>query len=226
MTESLPQLEREYIAKLVATLNDILTNCLVAVYLFGSASYGAYEPGISDLDVQAIISSPLPRATYWKLATQLGHSAIPCPAHKLEFVLYTKDAVRAAHPQFELNFNTGDGMTDYVCLDPSQEAARWFLLDIASGREKGVALLGPPPATVFAEPRRDRVVAAIVDCIHWHLQHEPTSANTIMNACRAWRFVETANWGSKLRAGDAIVCLNTQSSKILSRRTSDHLLEW
>ncbi|KAK0200506.1 hypothetical protein DFS33DRAFT_1362173 [Desarmillaria ectypa] len=141
MTESLPQPEQEYLVKLVATLNDVLTNCLVAVYLFGSASYSPYESGISDLDVQAIIFSPLPQSTYRKLATQLGHSAIPCAARKPEFVLYTKDAV----------FNTGDGMTDYVCLDPSQEATHWFL-DIASGREKGVALLGPPPATVFAEP--------------------------------------------------------------------------
>ncbi len=168
MTELLPQPEQGYLAKLITTLDDTLTNCLIAVYLFGSASYGAYEPGISDLDVQAVIFSPLPQSTYRKLATQLGNSTIPCPARKLEFVLYTKDAVAAANPQFELNFNTGDGMADYFCLDPSQEATHWFLLDIVSGREKEVALLGPPPDTVFAEPRHDTVVTAIVDCIEWH----------------------------------------------------------
>ncbi|PBK60965.1 hypothetical protein ARMSODRAFT_1065711, partial [Armillaria solidipes] len=125
------------LAKLITALDHTLANCLNAVYLFGSASYGAYEPGISDLDVQAVISSPLPQSTYRELATQLGHSTIPCPARKLEFVLYTKDAVAAANPQFKLNFNTGDGMADYVCLDPSQEATHWFLLDIASGGERG-----------------------------------------------------------------------------------------
>ncbi|KAK0186948.1 hypothetical protein F5146DRAFT_1062938 [Armillaria mellea] len=88
-------------------------------------------------------------------------------------------------------------MTDYVCLDPFQEATHWFLLDIASGREKGVALLGPPPKTVFAKPQHDQVVAAIVDCVEWHCQHESGSANVIMNACRAWRFTETKEWGSK-----------------------------
>ncbi|KAK0436005.1 hypothetical protein EV421DRAFT_1892465 [Armillaria borealis] len=139
-------------------------NGLIAVYLFGSASYGEYEPGISDLDVQAIISSPLPQSTYRKLATQLGHRAILCLARKLEFVLYTKDAV------------AGDGMTDY------------FLLDIASGRERD---------TMFAEPRHDRVFAAIVDCIEWRRQHESVSANATINACRTWRFTETGTWGSK-----------------------------
>ncbi|PBK88698.1 hypothetical protein ARMGADRAFT_1054854 [Armillaria gallica] len=137
MTELLPQPEQEYLVKLITILDNTLTNCLIAVYLFGSASYGAYEP------------------------------IIPCPTRKLEFVVYTKEVVAAANPQFELNFNTSDGMTDY-------EATHWFLLDIASGREKGVALLGPPPDTVFAKPRHDTVVAAIVDCIEWHRQHEST----------------------------------------------------
>ncbi|KAK0219008.1 hypothetical protein IW262DRAFT_1462628 [Armillaria fumosa] len=125
MTESLPQPEREYLAKLITTLDDTPTNFLVAVYLFGSASYGVYELGISD--------PPLPQYTYRKLAAQLGHSATLCRARKPEFVLYAKDAVATANPQFEMNFNAGGGMTDYVCLDPSREVIHWFLLDIASG---------------------------------------------------------------------------------------------
>jgi predicted nucleotidyltransferase len=58
-TLNLPQPELQYLHTLTATLTAELESQLKAVYLFGSASYGAYEPGKSDLDVTVIIDSPL-----------------------------------------------------------------------------------------------------------------------------------------------------------------------
>ncbi len=45
----------------------------------------------------------------------------------------------------------GDGMVDYVRLDPSQEGARSFLLNFTTGREKGS--FPPSSTTVLAVPR-------------------------------------------------------------------------
>ncbi|KAK0477571.1 hypothetical protein IW261DRAFT_1294546, partial [Armillaria novae-zelandiae] len=152
------------------------------MYLFGSASYGAYELGISDLGVQVVISSSLPQSTYCKLATQLGHGAILCLERKPEFVLYAKDAVATANPQFQMNFNTGGGMTDYVCCDRSQEAMSYtgfFLISCLVERNG------------HFQKQCSLFVAAIVDYVGWDRQDEYVSANAIMNACKAWRFTET-----------------------------------
>jgi predicted nucleotidyltransferase len=58
-TLKLPQPEIQYLHSLTDILQAELNVQLKAVYLFGSASYGAYEPGRSDLDLAVIIDSSL-----------------------------------------------------------------------------------------------------------------------------------------------------------------------
>lgn len=168
MSTSLPAPETAYLNALSAVLQQTLGPMLVGVYLFGSAAYGAYEAGLSDLDVQAVIAQPLiaqplTEAEYRALATAISHAALPCPARKLEFVLYTRAAVAtpSRRPQFALNFNTGAGLPGHLGLDPAAEASHWFVLDIALGRELGRALMGPPPAEVFAPLPREWVLSAL-----------------------------------------------------------------
>jgi hypothetical protein len=45
---------------------------------------------------------------------------------------------------FELNLDTGERMDDHLGLDPAEEAAHWFLLDLAAAREHSIGLAGPP----------------------------------------------------------------------------------
>lgn len=59
MQNSLPKNVSTYLAELVKRVTNYLEEDLVGVYLFGSASYDALEPGQSDLDVQAVVREPL-----------------------------------------------------------------------------------------------------------------------------------------------------------------------
>jgi len=106
---SLPQAEIEYLEALRDAVQRKLGPHLLGLYLFGSAGCGAYERGVSDLDVQAVVDAPLPDAEKRALAALLSHAVLPCPARKLEFVCYARGAVNPAsrRPRFELNFNTG-----------------------------------------------------------------------------------------------------------------------
>ena len=201
---ALPDQEIAYLDQVVKTLQTHLERSLVGIYLFGSAAYSAYEPGVSDLDVQAVVIESLSNWERKEVAGLLSHETLACPAKRLEFVCYARASICAAsrHPQFELNFNTGAGEQDHLSLDPGEEPSHWFLLDIAMGRALGRSLMGPKPAQVFAPVPRLWQLEAIADSLLWHREHEPTSTNTVLNACRGWRYAVTGAFGSKF-AGTA-----------------------
>ncbi|KZV84760.1 hypothetical protein EXIGLDRAFT_654665 [Exidia glandulosa HHB12029] len=201
---NLPSAEREYLASVVNALHDICGDELLGVFLVGSASYGAYQAGISDIDVQAVASDTITEASILTIASRLSHSQIPCPARLLEFVLYTKSAARALteQPRWSLNLNTGAQRgKDTVQLEPDPDAGQhWFLLDLACARELGRTLYGSEDtAQVFAAPERAWVLNALHQCVLWFVEHDPNNTSAVLNACRAWRWSVDQVWGSKLQ---------------------------
>lgn len=200
MSTNLPEEVQVHLAEIVRRLQDVLESRLVGVYLFGSAGYGAYEPGVSDSDVQVVCSEPLKHADKESLIGSLIQETLPCPARKLELVIYSRDAVRtpSRSPRFELNLNTGPHQSDHTSFDPSSESSHWLLLDIAMGRELGRCLHGLPATEVFAALPRDWILEAIGTSIEWHQENELTSANSVLNACQGWRYITTDTFGSKL----------------------------
>ena len=108
----------EYLDALVRRLAAV-TN-LHAVYLVGSAARGAYEHGRSDVDVIAVTARPSSQAT--KEALAAAAESLPCPARKLELVVYARGADR-----HELNVNTGE----LVHFSADDDPAFWFVLDRA-----------------------------------------------------------------------------------------------
>ena len=102
---------------------------------------------------------------------------------------------------FELDLNTGADESDHVGLDPAAEAAHWFVVDRS--------IRGPAGGRCSAAaPRRSRlgpageVLAALGDSLDWHAIHESTSPDSVLNACRAWRWTRTGRWTSKRAAAE------------------------
>jgi hypothetical protein len=198
-TNPLPPEVARYTAEVVSRLRALLGEELLGSYLIGSASLGGYEPGLSDLDIIAVCASPLELPAKQAMAAALDHRALPCPARGLEFVLYAKAAVATpSRPlRFELNFNTGAGMAWRLSVNPADDAAHWFLIDLDIARRHGVALAGPPASELLAPLPRAWVLEAVRDSLTWHSQAEPVSANNVLNACRAWRYAEEGVWSTK-----------------------------
>jgi hypothetical protein len=144
---------------------------------------------------------------YQHLCSHITHTSLPCPARKLELVIYTLSTIQnlTRFPQFSLNFNTGANMGDHVTLDPTQEAGHWFLLDLAVGRELGVALLGPDPKGLIGEVKREWVIDALRESVNWWERNEGTSADAVLNACRGWRWVRCGVWESKVEGAKWVV---------------------
>jgi hypothetical protein len=174
----------EYGEELVARLTDAVE--LQAVYLVGSGAHGDFVPGQSDVDVIAVVPRRLAEAD--KRALVIAAESLPCPGRKLELVVYA-----VGRDDYELNLNTGE----LVSFDPANDPSFWFVIDRAIAQEHAVPLLGPAWRDLFAPVDRGDVVAALHESLDWHERREANEANAVLNACRAWRWVEDGEWLSK-----------------------------
>lgn len=176
-----------YLERLVAAARSVAD--LDAVYLGGSAALGAYQPGASDVDVVMVTARSLSLPERQALAA--AAEAVPCPARKLELVVYPRGS-----GAWEINLNTGE----HVSFDPSEEPAFWFVLDRAAAERHALPLHGPPWRELFEPVPRDDVLSALVESLRWHEENQPASRDAVLNAVRAWRWLESGEWGTKPEA--------------------------
>jgi predicted nucleotidyltransferase len=186
MGEIAPELV-PYLGELVRRLSAVTE--LDAVYLFGSAAQGAYEHGRSDVDVIAVTARPSSREVKRALAD--AAESLPCPAHKLELVVYARGAER-----HELNVNTGE----LVHFSPDDDPDFWFVIDRAIAEQYAIPLLGPPWGEVFAPVPREAVLVALDGALAFDAWDDPNAATLAAARARIWR--ETGEWVSKKRAAE------------------------
>jgi Domain of unknown function (DUF4111) len=75
-----------------------------------------------------------------------------------------------------------------------------LLLHFAVCRRAGVAVAGPAPVQVFAEPPRGWLLERAAAELRWAVRHGDF-AYRVLNACRAWRYLEGDVLGSKVEGG-------------------------
>jgi hypothetical protein len=181
---------------------------LTGIYLFGSAALADYHPPRSDLDVAVVAERPLAVEEKERLAADLDHRNLPCPARKLELVVYERGRLARGDVSFELDLNTGPGLQRWR-TDAADSPSHWYVIDVSIGRAHGRALAGPPADAVFPEQEDRRIREAIRESLDWHVRHAATGddsesatpADLVLNACRGWRFLEERQWSSKGEAG-------------------------
>jgi Domain of unknown function (DUF4111) len=185
-----------------ALLGRLLGDNLAAVYLGGSGALGGVASD-SDVDLVAVCHTAPSTEADRAVAAALGELAMTWPLRGLEFVLYTRAAVAAParRPCFELNLDVGPRMPYRLSLDPASEPAHWFLLDLDMLRGHGRPLAGPPPRDLVGPIPRRQVLEALCDSLAWHGAHEPALQQSVLNACRGWRFTAEGVWSSKDDAG-------------------------
>ena len=187
-----------YLAELVGLMRDRLGDRLVGAWLFGSGALGDLDPATSDLDVQAVTTVRLVRAERESLAARVSHPALACPVRGLELVLYAQeDLADPLGPAFQLNLNTGPRMAQHVAYDPSEDPRFWFVLDVAIGRQAGLALAGPPAAEVFPQPPAALIRDSLQQALAWFAANDPQGGQAALAAARAWAWAEEGRWLAK-----------------------------
>jgi Domain of unknown function (DUF4111) len=179
-------------------LRRLLGGDLVAAYLIGSGALGG-AVAQSDVDVVAVCAADPPDGRRRAVAARLGELATTWPLRGLELVLYARAAVAtpARRPRFAINLNAGPRMPFHVSFDPATDPAHWFLLDLAILRAHGRTLTGPPPAELVGPVPRRWQLEAVRDSLAWHQANEPALQQSVLNACRGWRYASEDVWSSK-----------------------------
>lgn len=171
---------------------------LVGVYLTGSGAMGAYAPGVSDLDVWAVVRGPVPGAARRAIVARVDHAALPCPARGLELVVAHFAGTAAV---VQVNLNDGPRMARRIATASSRmPAAHWFTIDAAIGREHALPLAGPPPGAAFPIVPRSAQLAAVRRSLAWHRRTAGASPDATLNALRGARYALEGVWGSKAAA--------------------------
>jgi hypothetical protein len=180
-------------------LRELLGEDLVAAYLIGSGALGGVAAAQSDVDVVAVCAAPPAGDVERAMVARLGELAMTWPLRGLELVLYTRAAVAdpARVPRWELNLNVGPGMDHHLARDPAADPPHWFVLDLDILRGHGRTLAGPPPAELVGPLPRHWVLEALRESLRWHGEHEPNPSQSVLNACRGWRFTADGLWSSK-----------------------------
>lgn len=187
--------EAAYLAELTGRLRAALRHGLLGVHLMGSAAAGDDVPGVSDLDVWAIVGPPLDPRAGRALAARVDHRALPCPARGLELVVARLDGWR---PDVQLDLNDGPAMRRRVAVTRSRLAAsHWYVLDLAVGRERSVPLWGPPLAALAPPVPRSAQLAAVRRSLAWHRRHAPDGPDAVLNALRGARYALEGTWSTK-----------------------------
>jgi hypothetical protein len=138
------------------------------------------------VDVIAVTSKPSTPDVKRALAD--AAESLPCPARKLELVVYARGAER-----HELNVNTGE----LVHFDPDDDPGFWFVLDRSIAEQHAIALLGPPWHEVFPPVPREAVLAALDEAVSFDGWDDASAA---LAAARAQIWRETGTWVSKQEA--------------------------
>src|SRR4051794_31913048 len=174
---------REYLDHLSRRLQKALGDKLSAVYLTGSTAVGAHRPGASDIDVLVVVERA-ERDALERVVELCAHEALPCPAEKLELVVYERSGI--ADTRWSLNFDTGRA-THHVGFDPSAEPEHWFVLDLAFAREHAQPLIGPPRDELIPPVSNAQIEHALVELVAWFEANEPEGASVARRRAEHWR---------------------------------------
>jgi Domain of unknown function (DUF4111) len=187
----------EFVRRLDVTLGEVVAG-LVATYLHGSAAFGGFVTGRSDVDVLVVChDQPLHPDELTAAAGALRAAAAPCPGRGLELSMVARR--HALHPgppwPFLLHVTT-DPDDDTTVLGAQHPGDPDLLMHYVACRAAGIVVRGPPPAQLVGEVARVDVLGYLEVELRWALDDAP-EAYGVLNACRALAYLDEGKILSK-----------------------------
>jgi hypothetical protein len=199
--------------ELAAAANRALPE-LAGACVHGSVALGGFVPGRSDVDLLFVCNRQQDRRALEKFAHAL--TSFPgCPGSGIESSLLTlEEAASTVAGRFQLHVCTGPGAK--VVFGAGHPGDLDLVLHALVGRAAGIALLGPPPSTVFGVPPDAVVLARLVSELEWALG-EGAGPYAVLNACRALLWAEERTVASKVAGGAWALARLPEHSALIER---------
>ena len=134
------------LARLTGGLRSILRERLVGLYLYGSLATGDFDPGISDVDLAVVLTASLDPLQFDAL--HMLHESVvarhPDWHDRLELAYISRQALRSFRQQSSEIGIISPGEPFHMLAAGGDWLISWHRL-----REDGIALLGPPIASLI-----------------------------------------------------------------------------
>lgn len=177
----------QVLGRLTRDIGQRLGDNLIGLYLHGSLATGDFDPGRSDLDLLAALTTDLDEREVEGLREMHARlvEAFPAWQDRIEVEYVAVAALRAFRTKPHLMARISPGEPLHLT-----EANRHYLLNWFMAR-RGVALLGPPPDQVLPEITRTEFVGAVRQHAsawgEWvtEMHHPGGQAYTVLTLCRA-----------------------------------------
>ena len=174
-------------------LASVLGRDLIGAWFIGSIALDGYVAGESDLDIAAMCRHPLSLERKRAVIDAVDPILDSCPARGLEMTVHLQGG-----GDWQVNVNGGPRMEHTSYLDPATEPPFWWTLDRAIAATRGIAIVGPPAASVFPPVDPAALRQAMAASMRWHRANEGATLYSVLNASRAWRYAVEGVLGSKL----------------------------
>lgn len=182
-------------------LEQILSERLVGAYLHGSGALGGYVSSSSDLDVLAVSERAL---TDWEKDSISEFLVIePCPARGLEFSLVTLETVRNERMPLPFEIHVSTESRIEVIHGTGKAGDYDLVLYSEICRRHGQTLFGASPVDVFPPASRNLLLKMCDRELRWIEENftRATLQSSVLQACRAWRYLEEDVLCSKVDGG-------------------------
>lgn len=203
MIDSLPVSARGVATQVIAGVREIFGDRLLGIYAYGSAVVGDFDPGVSDLDLTAVLTGEATELDLKILRDFHDQLAANNPGweHRVEVQYIARDALTTFRGQRNRMINISPGEPIHFIDTGIEWLANWYFIV-----DHGLVLFGLPTSRTFPAISGDEFVSFARDHARdWlarldELDGSQAQSYAILTNCRALYTHRTGQQVSKIRA--------------------------
>ena len=148
------------IDELAAGICGIFGETLLGIYLYGSAVFGNFDSGISDLDLTAILQHPVTPSELDRLGDMHARIVQVHPAwnDRIEVQYIDRDALQTFRTQRNQMANISPGEPLHIIETSIEWLMNWYLIT-----HHGATIAGPDPRTLIPEISEEEFIESARD---------------------------------------------------------------
>lgn len=224
MNSNYPEVE-QITSELLHSIQEVLGHKLVGLYLYGSAVWGDFDSGISDIDLLAALNTDLAEEELDKLRQMHTELVKEQPAwdDRIEVQYFSLEGLK--------NFKNND--SQMANISPGEplhfiQAGREWLQNWYFVQSYGIVLFGPNPSEVIPAISQEEFINKVKEDAKMRQQSvqntigsKPYQGFYVMTMCRALYTTTFGEQVSKRKASDWIKQKYPEWSKLI-----DNAFEW